>query len=676
MITRPLKYLTSLPLAVRALSLLSLSVFLCCVRCSPAFAASWQAPTPEELSMTSAPDDPGAAGVYLFREEVGDDKLHFHSLYVRLKILTEDGKKKYSDVEMPIYEKGRYNIADVEGRTIHSDGTVIPYTGKPLDKLIVKTKEFQYHTRVFTLPDVQVGSILEYRYDLRYDDDYVYQPTWLIQQEIPVRAAHYKFVPYQRELVGAHGEITEGQTAYVPQLPVGPELKFNQASQVYELQMANIPATPKEEYMPPMQSLTYRVQFYYTAFRKVEDFWKDEGKYWSKDIDKFASPSKKIQEAVQQIVLPADTPQQKVSKIYDAMMPLENTSFTRQHSNEENKAEGIKIKSAEDIWQQKRGNNDQITLLFIAMVRAAGLKAYAMRLTNRDTTIFRTNYLSMYQLDDDVAIVEIDGKEQFLDPGQRYCAFGQMHWKHTLTAGIRQTDHGTQIAESPSVGYQQSVEVRNADLTLGPDGLVTRFIRINMVGGEALKWRQEMLTSDVEAVKKKFQEELQSTLPAGVEVKTNHFVGLTDPKSVLMALVDVSGSLGTATSKRVFLPSSFFEAGAKPLFPHEKRALPIDLLYPYQVRDKVVMKLPPNFVAESLPRNVEIPLPKRALFGATYKFEGGVYTEGRMLLLATSFYDAKEYPELRDFYQKMNAQDQQQLILKAAPQAAAAGAAQ
>ncbi|HEY0797468.1 MAG TPA: DUF3857 domain-containing protein [Acidisarcina sp.] len=667
-------YLTSSPLAARSLFFL-LPLGLLCLHGPIAHASTWQAPTPAELSMTSAPDDPGAAGVYLFREEIGDDKLHFHSVYVRLKILTEDGKK-YADVEMPIYEKAHYKIADIQGRTVHSDGTVIPYTGKPIDKLIVATREYQYHTRVFTLPDVQVGSILEYRYDLRYDDDFVYEPTWFIQQEIPVRAAHYKFVPYQRELQGPHGEITEGQTAYVPQLPAGAEIKYNQLSQIYELDMVNIPATPQEEFMPPMQSLSYRVQFYYTAFRKVEDYWKDEGKYWSKDVDKFASTSKKIQEAVQQIVLPGDTEQQKVAKVYDAMMPLENTSFTRERSTEENKAEGLKVKTAADIWEQKRGNDDEITLLFIAMVRAAGLKAYAMRLTSRDRTIFRPAFLSMSQLDDDVAIVLIDGKEQFFDPGQRYCAFGQMHWKHTLTQGLRQTEHGTEIAESPGLGYQQSTVLRSAELTLGPQGQVTGFIRINMAGEEALKWRQEALVSDVEAVKKKFQEELQSRLPSGVEARTNHFLGLADSKSALMAVVDVSGTLGTSTAKRVFLPSCFFEAGSKPLFSHEKRELPIDLLYPYQMKDTVVIKLPPTLVAESVPKNTQLPLVKRAIFGATYKVDAGVYTQSRLLLLATSFYDAKEYPELRDFYQKMNAQDQQQIILKVAPPAAASGGAQ
>ena len=51
-------------------------------------------------------------------------------------------------------------------------------------------------------------------------------------------------------------------------------------------------------------------------------------------------------------------------------MTLENTDFTRQHSAEENKAEGQKAKNAADISDQKRGNGNEITRLFIAMARA------------------------------------------------------------------------------------------------------------------------------------------------------------------------------------------------------------------------------------------------------------------------------------------------------------------
>ena len=62
------------------------------------------------------------------------------------------------------------------------------------------------------------------------------------------------------------------------------------------------------------------------------------------------------------------------------------------------------------------------------------------------------------------------------------------------------------------------------------------------------------------------------SVPSGIQVKANHFVGLADYESPLMVQVDVSGGLGTATGKRVFIPAVFFEANAKPLFAQSKNA--------------------------------------------------------------------------------------------------------
>ena len=111
--------------------------------------------------MTSDPAAPDAAAVYLFRQETSDDKLHIHSLYARIKILTEKGKE-YGDVEIPPYQGRTFSIRAVQGRTIHSDGTVIPFTGKPIEKLLIKRGNLRVMTKVFSLPDVQVGSIIEY----------------------------------------------------------------------------------------------------------------------------------------------------------------------------------------------------------------------------------------------------------------------------------------------------------------------------------------------------------------------------------------------------------------------------------------------------------------------------------------------------------------------------------
>ena len=125
----------------------------CVISALPALAANdWQKPTSEELSMTSQPEVPGADAVYLFREEItedregsnsdtmdmGGDRLNYRSVYVRLKVLTEAGKK-YSDVRVT-YDPRTFAMGAVAGRTIHRDGSVVPFSGKPFVRVVEKSK--------------------------------------------------------------------------------------------------------------------------------------------------------------------------------------------------------------------------------------------------------------------------------------------------------------------------------------------------------------------------------------------------------------------------------------------------------------------------------------------------------------------------------------------------------
>src|ERR1700690_3530923 len=91
---------------------------------------------------------PGGAAVYLYREETTDDNLHFHSYRERIKVLTEKGKE-LATVRIP-YEHGEFKVTDIQGRTIHADGTIIPLTAKPSDLVDFKSKNYQVNPMVFT----------------------------------------------------------------------------------------------------------------------------------------------------------------------------------------------------------------------------------------------------------------------------------------------------------------------------------------------------------------------------------------------------------------------------------------------------------------------------------------------------------------------------------------------
>lgn len=629
--------------------------------------------------MTSQPEVPGADAVYLYREESSDDRenassgfdqdntsiadeKNFRTLYVRMKILTEAGKK-YADV--PVLYPGRYfSVASVEGRTIHSDGTVIPFTGKPFQKEVYKSNAYTEKETFFTMPDVQVGSILEYRYALKYDARILMGAEWYVQQDLFVRSAKYSFRAYGGDTVDSKGNQSTG-IAHSDVLPKGFAVKQIYSQNAFELVVHNIPPIPAEEYMLPQSNLVYRVLFYYTGEHSAAEFWADKGRDWAKDTNRFLGSSNQLKSAVDEIVAPGDTDHQKLAKIYDAVMKLENTNFTRTVSAEEIKQAGLRTGSAADVWAQKRGNSREMTLLFIALARAAGLQAYAVRVTSRDENIFDVNFLNIGQLNDSIAIVNVDGKEQYFDPGERYCEFGKLHWKHTSTDGLRQTYDSSALIKTPGANYQEAQTVRTAQLQMAPDGTLHGVITVKMTGAPALEWRQRALHSDEAEVTKEFENKLRAELPMGVDAHLTHFVGLADWKSVLAAQFEVSGAMGTVTGKRVILPSSFFqEAKDNPNFSSSTRQTAIYLQYAYARQDTVSIALPHNLEIESIPQDMKLPFPNNGLYSANYALKDNTYTATRLIILANFLFQPSDYSALRDFYQKINGEDQEQAILK------------
>ncbi len=665
---------------VRSYRCIFLSLSLLFTPYLPAFAGSdWTQPTPEQLKMTSDPAAPGADAVYLFVEDKVDDEHHFESFYAQIKVLTEKGKEELSEIELPIYASGfvgRYlqatgSEAGIEGRTIEPDGTVVPFTGRPYEKEVVKLNGLTFKEKVFSLPDVQVGSILEYRWTFNYGQYSLNPPDWSVQRRFFVHKAHYHFTPTGFGLVNTHDALGQGGMAanllYYKWLPKDAKTEVLRSGDgsltSYDLTVENIPAIPDEAFLPPLSSFSYRVRFYYSPAGNEKEFWHQEGGAWSKLVNRFADPSGGIRAAVAQIVAPGDGDDQKLEKIYAAVMSVENTDFTREHSEAENRAEGLKTKTAADIWTDKRGSGEQITELFIAMARAAGLKAYAMAITDRSDAMMNPAILDWTQLTDEIAIVNVDGKDEYFDPGERDCEFGKLDWIHTQMLGIRQTDNGTEQATAPPGSYTDNETFRKATLTVAADGTVQGQIVVTMKGVEALRWRQRALRGDAEAANKDFEKAMQARVPDGVQVKMDGFDGLTDYTTNLVATLEVSGSMRTKTGKRVFLPASFFEANVKPPFAAQKRENPIDMRYPFAEQDQVAVTLGPGLKLENLPTGAAIPLAKGGAYKTVYSQTGDGYTAVRLLALGNTIFKQDDYSMLRTFFQSGAAQDQQQVVL-------------
>ncbi|HZY74420.1 MAG TPA: hypothetical protein VFE22_15035, partial [Edaphobacter sp.] len=252
------------------------------------------------------------------------------------------------------------------------------------------------------------------------------------------------------------------------------------------------------------------------------------------------------------------------------------------------------------------------------------------------------------------------------DPGERYMQYGVLQWTHSMAGGIRQQDGKIAIANSPGIGFKDTVIQRTAEITLSPDGTVSGDAMIVYTGQLAASWRQKALEGDQVQLKKDFDDELQPDLPPGLIVKTDHFLGLDTEGTNLMVRMKVSGSLGTATGKRVFLPLSIFSAGAGNPFASSHRAEPIDLRYPYEEVDQITLRLPPGFQVESLPEKAQVNLPQMAAYGSGAKADSQTITFMRNYIMANILYSPREYDKLKGFFDDVSNKDRAQAVLHVA----------
>ena len=674
------------------------ALMLAALSLPPACAAQkFQEPTKEELQMTSDPKAPGAPAVFLYLQSETDNRNHYQSMYARIKVLTEKGKE-WATVEVP-YIPGYMDPPIIEGRTIHADGTVIPLAGKASDLLVYKNHNNHVHAAVFNLPSVEVGSILEYKWSLpmtggggnvtgivdQADEGYyasavagVSDPVWDVQQPIYVRKAHFYWNPYndlETDVLGSElDHYVDGERAhyilFTQRLPAGFTTTRSPKGD-FTLDIHDVPAFVREANAPPDAALRYQVRFFRSAYISADVYWDNQNKRWSKKVNDFASQSSAIRDAASQITAGAATPADKARKLYDAVQALDNTNFTRAKTEEERKALHLKkeVKNAQDVWTEKSGSGNALAALYLALARAAGLNADGLQVSDRDTRIFDPSYLSLDQLDSLLVVLHIDGKDIYLDPGEKLCPFGQLQWTHIMAGGIQQNAKGP--VYTPPNATKDAITAHAADLIVDAQGGITGTVKILMNGPAALHYRQLNLTSDPEEVRKQLNESLRNLLPQGITGEVDKIQGLDTAEGFVSVSAKVTGQMGSSTGKRLLLPGFFFSTGAHPQFvAEEKRTSAVDLHYAEQVIDDAVYHLPAGFTVESAPTPAQLPWPEHATLVVMTAPGNGVIDIRHTFQRAFVLLEAKEYPALRDYYQKIAASDQQQLVLVKAPGAA------
>lgn len=619
--------------------------------------------SPEELKMTSEPLAPGAPAIILFRQVDRDDRGNtaHENDFVRIKILTEEGRK-YGDVEIPFSKFSGNNVVAVRGRTIRPDGSVAEYDGKVFDKAIVKAKGVKYMAKTFTLPDVQVGSIIEYSYTIDLPEYYIFDSHWILSDELFTKKASFSLKPYTNSYQNWNVRWSwQG-------LPPGTEPPKEGPDHVVRLQVQNVPAFQTEDYMPPANELKSRVDFTYSedfAEKDPNQFWKKRGKKLNGAVESFVGKRGAMESAVAQIVSPNDSPEVKLQKIYARVQQFRNTSYEVEKTEQQQKREKEKeANNVEDVWKRGYGSGGQLTWLFLGLVRAAGFEAYPVMVSDRRNYFFNPALMDAFKLDANVVLVKVNGKDMYFDPGAAFTPFGMLEWSETGVRGLRlDKDGGTWVQTTLPESNDSRIE-RKAALTLSETGELEGKLTITFVGLEAMQRRVEERNEDDSARQKFLEDQAKEYIPAGCEVDLTNKPDWSSSSSPLVAeyTLKIPGWVSGA-GRRAMLPVGIFSAPEKHVFEHAQRVHPIYFEYPFEKWDDVTVTLPVGWQVSSLP-----PAKTQDAHVVLYELKAdndkSTIHVSRKLKVDLLLLEPKYYPALRSFFQVVRSGDDEQIVLQ------------
>jgi hypothetical protein len=664
------------------------------LRLPAAARTDWPPITEEEKSMKDCAQQPGAAAIYLYREEIMDAESYVFSVFRRLKILTPAGRE-YGNIEIS-YFKGWTKVQDFEARLIPPDGGPRPFTGQVFEKTALRAGGLRMTVKTAALPNVEPGCIIDYRYKIvadsggggSRDSEEIFDnlqlrrgkpqeggeifgreilslpaETWEVQSKLFTRKAKFAFAPSPYA-----GYLFKGfwRLGWFSQRIAGVKPKMQGGR--LELEAEDIPAFEKEEFMTPEEIERMSVEVFYCdrRLKNADEYWKRECKTWQEGVEDFLGSPRKLSTESSMLVDKTAAPIENLKKLYARAQRIRNLSYEKPMTRKQRKDQKIKDNhKVADVLERDYGLRSDITRAFVALARAAGFEAEVVRVVNRDDKIFQPNLPTFYdQFDGELALVKLDNREVVCDPATPFCPLGLVHWSRSNTTAVRRSDSPPAFIVTPALPPDMALTQREIALELDLQGNLKGTVKVTFQGQDGLIRRLKHLESDEAEKKKDLEAELTAILPVGATVTLKKLENMANDNPSVFATYEVAvPGIVTTAGKRMLLPVSPLLGDPEHPFSHAQRKYPVYFPYPHREFNDIIITLPQGVSVESSPasrRNQQ----EFADYSLVCVAEGTQRLHAqRDLIIKKSLFSLEQYRSLKGFFDDVRASDEQQVVL-------------
>lgn len=588
------------PLPTLALACCAASVLLASIVVPSARAAArdeWLPVTPAELALAAPSVEPEADAEALFWDvrvqdrDSASDIMSVVNSYVRVKVFNDRGKESQSKIEIPY--ANRTKIANIAGRTIKKDGTIVELKPEAVfDRTIVKYGSFKVNVKSFAMPAVEPGCIIEYRWQ-ETSPARLYQRLDM-QRDIPVQRITYHIKPFSSPgfELGMRFKAFNGVTSAMKKEGGG----------FYTTEATNVKAFREEPNMPPEDQVRAWILLFYS-----EDTGMTADKYWADYGKKVFNRSKgvykvtdEIRRATTEVTAGATSDAEKIQRIHTfCRTKIKNLSDDASGVSDEERDRIRSNNNANDTLKQMRGYADDINAVFAAMCLAAGLDARPAAVSDRSDFFFDPAFSDSYFLQSIDIAVKTGTEWRIYDPGSTYPTSGMLLWREEGTEALVTDPKEPLWVRAQMASADASTDKRTGTFTLSDDGTLEGDVRVEYTGHRSVDWKEYHDEDSPEQREASVLGGIRQRLStAEVSKLTIENVTDVDKPFTVSYHVRIPG-FAQRTGKRLFFQPSFFQVNVAPRFTATTRQHLIYFHYPWTEDDTVSITLPAGYELDS-----------------------------------------------------------------------------
>jgi len=551
----------------------------------------------------------------------------------RIKILKEAGLN-YAEIEIPFYRNGDIfeSIYDLEAFTYNTENGILSKIQLDLSNTHDEKINEYWMSKKFAMPNVKVGSIIEYRYKLSSQDVFGFR-DWSFQEKIPTIYSSFiaKMIPfYEYSYVLQGASKFDYQNIYESKSLPHNLGAIEYKDYVHEFAMKDVPAFKSESYITSMNDYIIKVIFQLSKINYTTGGSKEIISTWpalikelddNSDFGRYVSKSEKLAEKTIDIKAIS----QKTKK--EAFEEVINYMKTNYRWNEYYGK--YASKSPANIIKDKYGNVADLNLLTIGFLNAAGIEAYPVLISTRKNGKILSDYPFLKYFNYVLIYAKLDDENVLSDVTDINCSPFRIPVRCINERGLLIKED----TDAKWIGLKSAIpSEKQTTITMHFEGeeLITKVeISANEYQGISLK---EQFGNDTEKVFNYLKDHYYDVLEDNISI--------TYPDNYKQDYqLEFKPNVNAEIINGKIYISPFLNESMKdnPLN-QETRTYPIDMIYPWKDSFTSIIEIPEGYKVDFVPENFKA---RNNLVEMEYLV---TQTDNKLVINFTSYFKMAEYP--------------------------------